>query len=412
MAIGILYLPASYAHSFVDHPIGKSAVQFNFISCNRKLFLMRSFVLIFLLACSFFRCHAHKEYFYFLQGTIGNRAVAMEIQQYDEVWFAKLFYKDLKKDFFLKGGCDSLKCTFSTYRWDSVSGRQFLQETFRLAEQPDHSWKGERTDQHNHAEAILLQPINRSSIPHLYGYQALVRGLDPYSFLRTADLRFIKSRTESFNRKYKIEWYREPISGIEFPRIAKGFTRAKRDSTNRALEGLHIREVENYFSCNAVGFEGKYVVKTTFTYVGADLISFIKDVSFGCQSARMSHDETNLTLSVKNGCVVTLEDIFWMGRGTPPSAESQPWHEYRYNIFGAKIRSILAELYPAQMGTPKSACSYNDPEAWQFPSWHLTNEGLFLGAFFPGINRSCDAPDWAIIPYDKLKEYTNPAFHF
>jgi len=354
---------------------------------------------------------AHKEYFYYLRGTLGNQPIALKIEQYDEMWFAKFFYTNIKKDIFMKGTCDSLGCRFSTYQWQAAEGKQQVLETLSLVEQPDQTWQGQWVDQNKKSYPLTLRPIKIDSIQHLYCHQPVIMAMDPYSYFRTHDLKFIKKKSEVVSGKFKIDWYKENISGLIFPRIRRGFTKPQRDSVNKTLESIHIKEVENYFSCGGVGHPGEYTLKTEFTFVSHSLIGLSKMVTYNCQSEQTNGERINLTLAVDNGHFLDLENIFWMGSGTPPPAESQSWYEYRYKIFGSTIEKILDQLYPEKM-KPQEGCRYDTPDVWQFPTWYLTPTGLFVGSFAPGIDHSCDAPSWSIIPFEKLKVFTNPKFKF
>jgi hypothetical protein len=57
----------------------------------------------------------------------------------------------------------------------------------------------------------------------------------------------------------------------------------------------------------------------------------------------------------------------------------------------------------------EEGCNYAEPDVWNFPNWYFTDEGLYLGAYFGRAARSCDEPEWSIIPYRVLKNYINPS---
>jgi len=83
-------------------------------------------------------------------------------------------------------------------------------------------------------------------------------------------------------------------------------------------------------------------------------------------------------------------------------------------ITGENIRSesslhCLKKIIPNEMKSSEDdRCDYNDPEVWDFPSWHFTEQGLYLGAIFARAARNCDDPEWSIIPYKAIKTAVEP----
>jgi hypothetical protein len=47
-------------------------------------------------------------------------------------------------------------------------------------------------------------------------------------------------------------------------------------------------------------------------------------------------------------------------------------------------------------------CDYGDAGVWSFPAWHVTSQGLYLGASFARVARVCDNPEWSFIPLAAL----------
>lgn len=94
------------------------------------------------------------------------------------------------------------------------------------------------------------------------------------------------------------------------------------------------------------------------------------------------------------------------GPTPPPVEDSDAWYAYRGKAFATGVVALLKRYHPAEMAPPRKGdddeCSYSDPEVWDFPGWALTAKGLWLGAYFARVERACDAPDWAVIPWSAL----------
>ncbi len=49
-------------------------------------------------------------------------------------------------------------------------------------------------------------------------------------------------------------------------------------------------------------------------------------------------------------------------------------------------------------------CDYSDTEIWKFPSWYLTDKGLYLGPGFARVARACEYPEWSVLPYEVIRQ--------
>ena len=68
---------------------------------------------------------------------------------------------------------------------------------------------------------------------------------------------------------------------------------------------------------------------------------------------------------------------------------------------------MLGQLYPNEMQpadgeAAEDQCDYTGTSVWDFHSWYLTEQGLYLGAYFGRAQRPCDEPDWSVIPWQHL----------
>ena len=83
---------------------------------------------------------------------------------------------------------------------------------------------------------------------------------------------------------------------------------------------------------------------------------------------------------------------------------------YRNDVLAPWVVRQLSRLYPAQMAAPKSAddCNYRDPDVWNFPAWYVTPKGIHLAAYFARVQRVCDDPDWAVLPWSLVDAHRGP----
>lgn len=349
----------------------------------------------------------HKEKFYYLTGMAGDKKITVKMELFGDLWFGRFFYNDQKKDLVLKGKCDSVKCEFAATRWEPQKNKETIQASFHIEETPEHHWVGIWTDGQGQGLPLHLKPIHKDSIQHPFGYLPFVKKLDPYSYFRSSLVKFSKTKTTS-QEGNTIEWWSDDVGRIMMPRLGKGFTSQQRDSTNKTLAELHFKEIENYASCTSASQPGEYESNVEIKFVNRDLVSFILSTRFKCHSNIVTQQQQPFTINTHSGKIASLEDLFWFGPSdtSVPLPESQPWFDYRYKIFGDTITATLKRLYPEKMQA-SSPCNYADPKSWQFPTWYLTPKGLYVGAFLPGIDRSCDNPAWSFIPYTDLSPYKN-----
>lgn len=113
------------------------------------------------------------------------------------------------------------------------------------------------------------------------------------------------------------------------------------------------------------------------------------------------------------GQELTLEDVLWVGEGKPFHYELDEkggtsfdtYSNYRTNTLAPWIVSQLKAAHPDDMKAPetKDDCDYTDEQVWDFPSWHFTEKGLYVGPYFARVMRACEGPDWSVIPYSVMK---------
>jgi hypothetical protein len=63
-------------------------------------------------------------------------------------------------------------------------------------------------------------------------------------------------------------------------------------------------------------------------------------------------------------------------------------------------------LYPEEFaGSGEDDCSYDMEDVWDFPTWYITDKGVYLGAIFARAARVCDNPEWSILSWSLVDKH-------
>ncbi|WP_258104878.1 hypothetical protein [Marinoscillum sp. MHG1-6] len=355
-----------------------------------------SFLVLFLgCLCTAF---AHLEPTYYLQGTIGSRQVGVQIDHFQEAVYLKYFYQDEKLNHFFKGKFDSTQFHFESAKELKDKHTQSI----LIKHLPDGKWEGQLIGGADTLN-IQLKPIVESKVNHQYESQELLKTLNLYGYLRTSNLKFEEVEV-SRHKGFRLIWLREPVSGITAFRISDPKNAVSTAAINKKLQTLHILEVESFLECGTLGFVGSYGVEFVIHFLNDNYVSYEKITQSSCFSQKNNKESEFVTLNIISAQVLTLEDIVYLGEGTAPRPNSSDWFSYRRNVFGSAIVDILKRCYPEKF-TSITPCDYNISQAWQQPIWHLKDKGIYMGAVFPGVKRSCNNPEWSVIPYKEIKKY-------
>jgi len=90
---------------------------------------------------------------------------------------------------------------------------------------------------------------------------------------------------------------------------------------------------------------------------------------------------------------------------------------YRNEVFAPWVVERMRALYPNEV-VPDAVsddtkanddedygCVYDAPDVWNYASWHLRPEGVYLGASFARVGRVCDDPPWSVLPWDEVRQH-------
>ncbi|MCD7097408.1 hypothetical protein [Stenotrophomonas sp. MMGLT7] len=261
---------------------------------------------------------------------------------------------------------------------------------------------------------IVLAPVAPSQLPAPAdpALEAL-RLEQPYVFLRLSTLPLRKGRLE-VRGGYRLQWWDEPRTGVSLFQVESGYAPALQLRINQALRRHQWDEVESGMEClsgnGASG--GEWDSTTTLHRIDAKVISASLFASYYCGGAHPDFGDSPVNLDARSGGELSLEDVLWLGQGTPPrresasEAERDAWMDYRTRVFAPWVAARMARLYPDEVKDDgEDGCDYTDQDSWDFPSWHVTEKGLYLGATFYRAARNCDGPDWSVLPWRVVREH-------
>jgi hypothetical protein len=346
-----------------------------------------------------------QERHFVLEGSIGSAKVIMELQSYrEDNWSGTYFYQTFKKNLYLEGRKDKGRIILNGGNNESDK------EQFILVQNSTGftgTWRG-----NNKKLPVSLKPISMNDFPHPYKSLAFIRELKiqrPIDYARSSGFRFTPIR-QTIEGNCTLTWYREKLTGIVVPRIIKGYNTAAMKRINDALLEFHLTESLEMLTCTSLpGTEYENRINKVYGAENVFSISFI--ASYYCGGAHPDFSYTHLNFDCASGKKLELDDVAWFGKTKPPSQDHELRSFYRDSVFRVKVVELLTLLYPEEMKSQgEDSCPYNEPSYWHNDSWLFTEKGLYLGAVFPRAARSCDHPDWSIIPYAMLQPYLSPEF--
>lgn len=240
---------------------------------------------------------------------------------------------------------------------------------------------------------------------------AELRAQDAFRYLQLHGLPLRAGQRQTVG-DYRLQWWREPRSGIELFRVLSGYPEAQLPAINRTLARRHWDTVQAYLDCTATPMSD-FAPSTTLRHIGRHAISVSLLASYYCGGAHPDQGDTPLNLDPRTGRALALEDVLWLGEGTPPArgddragGGDNAWFEYRDTVLAPWLVAQMQRLHPRQAaGEDGSECDYSDPEVWDFPTWYVSADGLYLDPYFARAFRVCDDPGWSVLPWSLVRAH-------
>ncbi len=353
-------------------------------------------------------------------GTLGKTAIVVELNttQQDEVT-GRYFYEKYHRDLALSGSLQD--STLNLVEGNNRYGDDKPLPTLKL-EETGNGWQGEWQSPKGKklpvklTEAKLPAPTS-ATLPFI---AALPNG-EPYEYLRLLGLKLKPVKKENF-MGYDLQWWTEPETKISLFSVESGLSKDDQQRVNQQLLGRLWNEVISYHGCQLQGGENvEFMQQAEPKMISPAVVSLNISTSYYCGGAHPDFGDSPLNIDVKTGHPLSLEDVFWVGKGTPilhaerdslgdkplSEAESNARYQYVSKELVPWIIKQFTALYPTEMKAPTGDddCNFQDESIWGTSPWYFTEKGLYLGAYFARVQRSCDRPDWSILPYSVVKQH-------
>jgi hypothetical protein len=326
------------------------------------------------------------------EGTVGTARVVMAITEDKGEVYGHYFYRTSRLDIDLSG-----KAAGTTLSLESRTTGDHLDLERRGA-----NLGGVLTTAKARRLTVSLRPAgDPAELP-----ADLPPKLSRYEHWRLAGLRLTAEQPETI-RGRTIRWYKEPLSGIRLFRVESGYSAPAMAAVNHALARNQWQDVSAWFACTGSdGQPGTDVAQAERPWLGANHMSYVWTASWSCAgTAHPDFGSDGHSYDMRTGRELTLDAVLHFGPAPIPAQDSDAWYNYRGDRFAPGVVALLKRYHPEEMAPPANSgedCDYSDPEVWDFPAWALSDKGLWLGAYFPRVQRPCDGPDWAIIPWSAL----------
>jgi hypothetical protein len=353
-------------------------------------------------------------------GTLGKTSIVVELNttQQDEVT-GRYFYEKYHRDLALSGSLQD--STLNLVEGNNRYGDDKPLPTLKLEETAD-GWQGEWQSPQGKklpvklSEAKLPAP-DSATLPLI----AALRNGEPYEYLRLQGLRLKPTKKENF-MGYDLQWWTEPETKISLFSVESGLAKDDQQRVNQQLLGRLWNEVISYHSCQLDGGENvEFMQQAEPKMISPAVVSLNISTSYYCGGAHPDFGDSPLNIDVKTGHPLSLEDVLWVGKGKPllhaerdslgdkplSSDESNARYQYVSKELVPWVIQQFTALYPTQMKKPtqEDDCNFTDESVWGASPWYFTAKGLYLGAYFARVQRSCDRPDWSILPYSVVRQH-------
>lgn len=353
-------------------------------------------------------------------GTLGKMPIVVElnITQQDEVT-GRYFYEKYHRDLPLSGALQNSTLTLT--EGNNRYGDDKPLSTLEL-EETGSGWQGEwKSPQGKKLPVKLIEARLSAPTSSTLPFIAALPYSEPYEYLRLQGLKLKPAKKENF-MGYDLQWWTEPETKISLFSVESGLSKDDQQRVNQQLLGRLWNEVISYHGCQLQGGENvEFMQQAEPKMISPAVVSLNISTSYYCGGAHPDFGDSPLNIDVKTGHPLSLEDVLWVGEGKPllhaereslgdePLSKDESNARYQYvskELVPWVIKQFTA-LYPNEMKTPTGDddCNFQDESIWGTSPWYFTEKGLYLGAYFARVQRSCDRPDWSILPYSLVKQH-------
>lgn len=352
-------------------------------------------------------------------GTLGKMPVVVELNVDGDEVTGRYFYRKHLLDLPLEGRLEDGRL----HLHEGYERRGDERPALILNAAPDGGWRGEWRSPQGRPFAVRLVPAQLEALPAgADDYWVQLHEQAPYEFIRLLASAERQTLREEAVMGRRLQWRRDEVSGIELFEVLDGYSPAQLERINRRLRERFWQELISFHQCQlgGSGLGSDFEQSVTPRLFGAQVVSLSIFTSHFCGGAHPDFGDAPLTIDIASGAELVLEDLLWTGEGKPfryryEDERSHPerndvdfstYSRYRREHLAPWLVEQFTRLYPEQMQAPADDedCAYADPGIWHFPSWYLTEEGLYLGPSFARVARACEYPEWSLLPYEVIRQ--------
>lgn len=340
------------------------------------------------------------------EGTLGKSAIVAELEQAPDGTDGRYFYRRHRLDIPLEkqANASGASVLVENSDWRSDESER---PRWTLRQAADGSYAGQWRDAKGKTLPIALKPLAAASLPaDPDPVLDALRRTQPYEYLRLAGLKLVDDGSEQ-RGAYRLQWRREPSSGIRLFEVVDGYPPATRQRINQVLHARLWSEVQAHYECLSGGGDGEYDQTVTVHRLDPKILSASVFTSYYCGGAHPDFGDSPINLDPRSGRELRLDEVISTGTPAPADEHGSAWLDYRSQVWAPWLVAQLERLYPEQMQGQEGedGCDYADEQIWSFPSWYATDAGLYLGASFYRAARACDDPEWSVLPWSVLRKH-------
>lgn len=333
------------------------------------------------------------------RGTVGTAAVVMELDPQAEPLAGRYFYTRHLRDIALEGGRSSATVRLREPGEGDAKAAEWVVDTSITGE-----LRGDWIGSDGRHLPIRLKRFDGAGVRDRERAQ-LLRD-DPYEYLRSAELRLEPGVLETVGN-YRLQWFAEPHTRVSLFQVVSGYPDAMRLRVNRVLRARHWQLVSDALGCVSES-NGDYQSTATLRRIDASILSVSLFASYYCGGAHPDFGDSPLNLDPRTGRELDLEDVLWLGKGTPPRSEGPTeaaYFRYRSELLGPWLAAMMAKRHPKEIVDNGADCDYTDPEVWKYVSWYVRDDGMYFGPSFARAMRNCEYPEWPVLPWQDIERH-------
>lgn len=351
-------------------------------------------------------------------GTLGNSPIVLEVNSDNgKVVSGRYFYQKYRKDLILSGEKEGEALRFEEGNYRDREGEP--RPNIRLQPTPS-GLSGEWTSPQGKVLKIELLQAKLPPVPvDTSPYLATLHDVAPYEYLRLQGMKLKQGKTETF-MGYTLQWWSEPQSGMSLFEVVSGYSAEELQRINQQLMGRLWQQVVSFHDC--LTQPGTYVYSQTADplWMSPSVISVNIMAEDNCGGSFSDERDMPFNLDTKTGKTLALEDVLWIGLGEPQHYELsqldekasydayRAYSEYRTKELAPWLLGQLRTLYPEEVTTTterNDGCVYGEEQAWIFPSWYFTDQGIKLLPSFAHNQAMCRSVEWSVLPYNLIKQH-------